>query len=110
MTRFQSDLEDQRRQLKITTSTRLRNAPEKEKVPLSESTGKRRPHDCKYSGFKKKETGRTHWTKVYSGGGSVMAATVTGSLVFIDDFTADICSKMNSEVQRSLLSLLLTFR
>uniref|UniRef100_A0A0E9XB48 Uncharacterized protein n=1 Tax=Anguilla anguilla TaxID=7936 RepID=A0A0E9XB48_ANGAN len=33
-----------------------------------------------------------------------MAATVTSSLVFIDDVTADISSRMNSVVYRSLLS------
>ncbi len=43
------------------------------------------------------------------GGGSVMAwaymaASGTGSLVFIDDVTADKSSRMNSEVFRAILS------
>lgn len=33
-----------------------------------------------------------------------MASSETGSLVFIDDSTADIHWRMNSEVYRSLLS------
>ncbi len=55
--------------------------------------------------LKKKE--RT--SSVKHGGGSVMAwacmaASGTGSLVFIDDVTADKSSRMNSEVFRAILS------
>ncbi len=48
-------------------------------------------------------------SSVKHGGGSVMAwacmaASGTGSLVFIDDVTADKSSRMNSEVFRAILS------
>lgn len=58
----------------------------------------------------KKELPKIHTTSSVKYGGegvmawACMAATGTGSLVFIDDITADGSSKMNSEVYRNILS------
>src|SRR4029434_10164871 len=75
------------------------------KINLYQNDGKRRvwrkegtAHDLKHT-----------TSSVKHGGGSVtawacMAANGTGSLVFIDDVTADKSSRMNSEVFRAILS------
>uniref|UniRef100_A0A8C5LTA8 Transposase n=1 Tax=Leptobrachium leishanense TaxID=445787 RepID=A0A8C5LTA8_9ANUR len=76
------------------------------KINLYQSDGKRRVWRRKGTAHDPKHT--TSSVK-RGGGGSVMAwacmaANGTGSLVFIDDVTADKSSRMNSEVFRAILS------
>lgn len=75
------------------------------KINLYQSDGKRRVWRRKGTAHDPKHT----TSSVKHGGGSVMAwacmaANGTGSLVFIDDVTADKSSRMNSEVFRAILS------
>ncbi len=75
------------------------------KINLYQSDGKRRVWRRKGTAHDPKHT----TSSVKHGGGSVMAwacmaASGTGSLVFIDDVTADKSSRMNSEVFRAILS------
>ncbi len=75
------------------------------KINLYQSDGKRRVWRRKGTVHDPKHT----TSSVKHGGGSVMAwacmaACGTGSLVFIDDVTADKSSRMNSEVFRAILS------
>uniref|UniRef100_A0A8C5QBF4 Transposase n=1 Tax=Leptobrachium leishanense TaxID=445787 RepID=A0A8C5QBF4_9ANUR len=75
------------------------------KINLYQSDGKRRVWRKKGTAHDPKHT----TSSVKHGGGSViawacMAANGTGSLVFIDDVTADKRSRMNSEVFRAILS------
>ncbi len=75
------------------------------KINLYQSDGKRRVWRRKGAAHDPKHT----TSSVKHGGGSVMAwacmaASGTGSLVFIDDVTADKSSRMNSEVFRAILS------
>ncbi len=75
------------------------------KINLYQSDGKRRVWRRKGTAHDPKHT----TSSVKHGGGSVMAwacmaACGTGSLVFIDDVTADKSSRMNSEVFRAILS------
>ncbi len=75
------------------------------KINLYQSDGKRRVWRRKGTAHDPKHT----ISSVKHGGGSVMAwacmaASGTGSLVFIDDVTADKSSRMNSEVFRAILS------
>ncbi len=75
------------------------------KINLYQSDGKRRVWRRKGTAHDPKHT----TSSVKHGGGSVMAwacmaASGTGSLVFIDDVTADKSSRMNSEVFRVILS------
>uniref|UniRef100_A0A8C5PQS4 Transposase n=1 Tax=Leptobrachium leishanense TaxID=445787 RepID=A0A8C5PQS4_9ANUR len=75
------------------------------KINLYQSDGKRRVWRRKGTAQDPKHT----TSSVKHGGGSVMAwacmaANGTGSLVFIDDVTADKSSRMNSEVFRAILS------
>ncbi len=72
---------------------------------MYQSDGKRRVWRRKGTAHDPKHT----TSSVKHGGGSVMAwacmaASGTGSLVFIDDVTADKSSRMNSEVFRAILS------
>uniref|UniRef100_A0A8C5LNK9 Transposase n=1 Tax=Leptobrachium leishanense TaxID=445787 RepID=A0A8C5LNK9_9ANUR len=74
-------------------------------INLCQSDGKRRVWRRKGTAHDPKHT----TSSVKHGGGSVMAwacmaANGTGSLVFIDDVTADKSSRMNSEVFRAILS------
>ncbi len=75
------------------------------KINLYQSDGKRRVWRRKGTAHDPKHT----TSSVKHGGGSVMAwacmaASGTGSLVFIDDVTADKSSRMNSEVFRAISS------
>lgn len=75
------------------------------KINLYQSDGKRRVWRRKGTAHDPKHT----TSSVKHDGGSVMAwacmaANGTGSLVFIDDVTADKSSRMNSEVFRAILS------
>uniref|UniRef100_A0A8C5Q3N9 Transposase n=1 Tax=Leptobrachium leishanense TaxID=445787 RepID=A0A8C5Q3N9_9ANUR len=75
------------------------------KIKLYQSDGKRRVWRRKGTAHDPKHT----TSSVKHGGGSVMAwacmaANGTGSLVFIDDVTADKSSRMNSEVFQTILS------
>ncbi len=75
------------------------------KINLYQSDGKRRVWRRKGTAHDPKHT----TSSVKHGGGSVMAwacmaASGTGSLVVIDDVTADKSSRMNSEVFRAILS------
>ncbi len=75
------------------------------KINLYQSDGKRRVWRRKGTAHDPKHT----TSSVKHGGGGVMAwacmaASGTGSLVFIDDVTADKSSRMNSEVFRAILS------
>ncbi len=75
------------------------------KINLYQSDGKRRVWRRKGTAHDPKHT----TSSVKHGGGSVMAwacmaASGTGSLVFIDDVTADKSSRMNSEVFWAILS------
>ena len=75
------------------------------KINLYQNDGKRRVWRRKGTAHDPKHT----TSSVKHGGGSVMvwacmAANGTGSLVFIDDVTADKSSRMNSEVFRAILS------
>uniref|UniRef100_A0A8C5N2V1 Transposase n=1 Tax=Leptobrachium leishanense TaxID=445787 RepID=A0A8C5N2V1_9ANUR len=75
------------------------------KINLYQSDGKRRVWRRKGTAHDPKHT----TSSVKHGGGSVMAwackaANGTGSLIFIDDVTADKSSRMNSEVFRAILS------
>ena len=75
------------------------------KINLYQNDGKRKVWQKKGTAHDPKYT----TSCVKHGGGSVMAwacmaANGTGSLVFIDDVTADRSSKMNSEVYRAILS------
>ncbi len=75
------------------------------KINLYQSDGNRRVWRRKGTAHDPKHT----TSSVKHGGGSVMAwacmaASGTGSLVFIDDVTADKISRMNSEVFRAILS------
>ena len=75
------------------------------KINLYQNDGKRRVWRRKGTAYDPKHT----TSSVKHGGGSVMAwacmaANGTGSLVFIDDVTADKSSRMNSEVFRAILS------
>ena len=75
------------------------------KINLYQNDGKRRIWRRKGTAHDPKHT----TSSVKDGGGSVMAwacmaANGTGSLVFIDDVTADKSSRMNSEVFQAILS------
>ncbi len=75
------------------------------KINLYQSDGKRRVWRRKGTAHDPKHT----TSSVKNGGGSVMAwacmaASGTGSLVFIDDVTADKSSRINSEVFQAILS------
>ena len=75
------------------------------KINLYQNDGKRRVWRREGTAHDPKHT----TSSVKHGGGSVMAwacmaANGTGSLVFIDDVTADKSSRMNSEVFRAILS------
>uniref|UniRef100_A0A8C5R1Q5 Transposase n=1 Tax=Leptobrachium leishanense TaxID=445787 RepID=A0A8C5R1Q5_9ANUR len=75
------------------------------KINLYQSDGKRRVWRRKGTAHDPKHT----TSSVKHGGGSVMvwacmAANGTGSLVFIDDVTADKSRRLNSEVFRAILS------
>ena len=75
------------------------------KINLYQNDGKRRVWRREGTAQDPKHT----TSSVKHGGGSVMAwacmaASGTGSLIFIDDVTADKSSRMNSEVFRAILS------